>query len=178
MSLHDHFTLMASYNQWMNAKLYDAADKLSAAELLADKGAFFGSVFGTLNHLCVADRIWLQRFAKHPAQSALLEPIVALQRPTILNEMLFDHLTAMRAHRNWLDEIIVRWIGALSEDDLSQPLTYANTKGVVSSKGFAHLLTHFFNHQTHHRGQTTTLLSQAGIDVGVTDLLMVIPNED
>lgn len=178
MSLRDQFTLMAAYNRWMNEKVYAAADTLSAAELSADKGAFFGSVFGTLNHLCVGDRIWLKRFAtQHPAQFVTLEPIRALPMPTALTQLLFDDFTEIRAHRAWLDALIIDWIATVSDDDLQQPLAYTNTKGIAFTKRFAYVLQHFFNHQTHHRGQITTLLSQAGVDVGVTDLLALIPDE-
>lgn len=70
MELQPHFALMAFYNQWMNAKVYDAASKLTAAELNEERGAFFGSIFGTLNHIVVADTIWLKRFATHPSSTA------------------------------------------------------------------------------------------------------------
>ena len=74
-----HVVLMASYNEWMNARLYEAAGKLPAPELAADRGAFFKSVLGTLNHIVVADTAWLQRFATHPARYATLEPVRQLQ---------------------------------------------------------------------------------------------------
>lgn len=176
--LRDNFVLMASYNQWMNAKLYEAAGQLTASDLRADKGAFFGSVFGTLNHLCVGDRIWLRRFSKqHPANFSALHPIRELSLPAALNESLFESFSDMHAHREWLDGVIVGWVETLNEDDLQQPLSYTNTKGILFTKHFSYVLQHFFNHQTHHRGQVTTLLSQMGLDVGTTDLLTLIPNE-
>lgn len=178
MSMRDNFVLTASYNRWMNEKLYDAAGRLSAAELSADKGAFFGSLFGTLNHLCVGDRVWLKRFStQHPTPFASLDPIRELPTPTSLHQMLFDDFSDMQKHRVWLDDIIMQWIETINEDDLQQAVSYTNTKGIASTKNFAYLLMHFFNHQTHHRGQATTLLSQAGIDIGTTDLLALIPNE-
>ena len=67
-----------------------------------------------------------------------------------------------------------QFINELQEIDLSQSLTYTNTKGVSFSKPFSQLLLHLFNHQTHHRGQVTTLLNQMTIDIGETDLLMLI----
>ena len=71
------FLLMADYNQWMNTRLYDAAAKLSAAELERDRGAFFGSILGTLNHLAVTDIMWLQRFSAHPSNHRSLDPVRA-----------------------------------------------------------------------------------------------------
>ena len=169
--------LLAAYNEWMNDRLYAAADKLSAAELAAERKAFFGSIIGTLNHIVVADTIWLKRFATHPARHAALQPVLALPAPTALNQVLFAELAPLREHRRMLDGVIKAWAAALTEDDLRHVLHYANTKGVPAQRRFSGLVAHFFNHQTHHRGQASTLLFQAGVDVGVTDLLMLVPDE-
>jgi len=169
--------LMAAYNEWMNDKLYAAAGKLGAAALAADRKAFFGSIIGTFNHIVVADTIWLKRFALHPSRHAALDPVRALPAPAALDTVLFAELQALREHRRLLDAVIKAWAAALSEADLRHVLHYANTKGVAAQKRFGSLVLHFFNHQTHHRGQASTLLFQAGEDVGVTDLLMLIPNE-
>ena len=177
MELQPHFALMASYNQWMNAKVYDAASKLSAAELIEDRGAFFGSIFGTLNHIVVADTIWLKRFAAHPSSAATLAVMEPLPTPTHLNQRLFDDMQGLSAHRHWLDSVIINWVAALTNDDLDTLLSYHNTKGLASTRSYSRLINHFFNHQTHHRGQVSTLFSQAGIDTGVTDLLALIPDE-
>jgi uncharacterized damage-inducible protein DinB len=172
-----HVVLMAAYNEWMNAKLYAVAGKLPAAELAADRKAFFGSIIGTLNHLVVGDTIWLKRFATHPSNHAALDPIRALPAPAALNELLFTDFGNLLNHRKLLDGVINAWAAALTEEDLRHVLHYANTKGVAAQKRFSSLVAHFFNHQTHHRGQASTLLYQAGQDVGVTDLLALIPNE-
>lgn len=171
-----HLRLFADYNAWMNAKVYDTAARLPAQELAADRGAFFGSIIGTLNHLVIADTIWLKRFATHPAQHPALEPLRQAAIPSALNQILFAELPALRAHRDRLDATISAWIADLTEADIQHVLHYANTKGVSAQKQFGTLLIHFFNHQTHHRGQASTLLMQAGQDVGVTDLLALIPN--
>ncbi|MBL1269715.1 MAG: DinB family protein [Halomonas sp.] len=178
MELQPHFELMASYNKWMNTKVYDAASRLTTAELNEERGAFFGSIFGTLNHVVVADTIWLKRFAAHPASSArTLAVIVDLPAPQRLDELMFDDLEGLKAHRRWLDTVIINWVGALTDDDLSTTLSYHNTKGVASKRRYSSLILHFFNHQAHHRGQASTLFSQAGVDIGVTDLLALIPEE-
>lgn len=178
--LNQHFCLLASYNAWMNTKLYDAAVKLSPHELALDRGAFFGSILGTLNHLVVADTIWLQRFAHHPtqdaAQHAALDHVRQISSPAGLDEVLFTELALLRQRRTLLDGAISAWTAVLTAEDLAHNLGYANTKGVLNSKNMAALLLHLFNHQTHHRGQVTTLLAQAGVDVGVTDLVALIPN--
>jgi uncharacterized damage-inducible protein DinB len=172
-----HIVLMAAYNEWMNTRLYEAAERIPAEELAQDRDAFFGSIIGTLNHLVVTDTIWLKRFAAHPSNPKALDPVRALPQPMALNEIVFADLARLAQRRKVIDAAINAWAGALTQADLDHVLHYANTKGVKSQKRFSSLLTHFFNHQTHHRGQASTLLFQAGQDVGVTDLLALIPNE-
>jgi uncharacterized damage-inducible protein DinB len=172
-----HLQLMARYNQWMNDKLYAAAATLSQEQLFADNKAFFGSLFNTLNHLLAADIIWLKRFARHPAQWPALMPVLQLDDPQGLDKLLFNQLDTLTAQRQRLDRLIIDWSAELSDEDLNVTLHYANTAGAQHHRNFYGLLTHFFNHQTHHRGQATTLLSQVGVDVGSTDLLALIDNE-
>ena len=177
--MQQHIALLARYNAWMNTKLYDAAATLSQQALALDRGAFFGSILGTLNHIVVGDTLWLKRFATLPVQPAALatlEAVRQLPNPAGLDEVLFTDLTALRQRRTLLDEAISAWVAALTAADLAANLDYANTKGVAQNKPVDSLLLHFFNHQTHHRGQATTLLAQAGVDVGVTDLVALIPN--
>ena len=172
-----HIVLLASYNEWMNAKLYEAAAKLPAQELAADRGAFFRSIIGTLNHIVVADTLWLQRFATHPSGFAVLDPVRGQPVPSALDQVLFGDISELAGHRKMLDGVITQWAAQLKEEDLRHVLRYTNTRGIAGARRFSSLVMHFFNHQTHHRGQATTLLSQAGMDVGVTDLLALIPNE-
>lgn len=177
MTTCSHIVLMASYNEWMNAKLYEAAGKLSPQELAADRKAFFGSILGTLNHIVVGDTAWLKRFATHPAGYRSLDSVRRLPAPVSLDQIVFADFGALLTHRRMLDEVIKRWAAELAEADLPHVLHYANMKGIAGQMRFSSLVMHFFNHQTHHRGQATTLLHQAGHDVGVTDLLALIPNE-
>ncbi len=177
MNRTDQICLMAQYNAWMNAKLYAAAMRLPSEELSADRGAFFGSILGTLNHLAVGDTIWLKRFATHPANHVALEAIRNLPAPTGLDQPLFSDIQGLENHRKWLDQVITEWAHSLTEPELDHVLHYVNSQGVAGARNFFGLVLHFFNHQTHHRGQVTTLLSQAGVDVGVTDLLALMPNE-
>lgn len=178
MSIQSHFKMLAEYNEWMNRKLYETAARLAPDELARERGAFFGSIIGTLNHLVVTDTMWLKRFAAHPAHPPALEPVRALPMPSALNQILFTDLGDLAARRKLIDAAIKAWAEALTQADLDHVLDYANSKGIRSKKRMSRLVTHFFNHQTHHRGQATTLLSQAGQGVGTTDLLALIQNED
>jgi len=160
----------------MNKKLYAAAMDMPDTELAMNRGAYFRSILGTLNHIVVGDTLWLKRFAMHPADYSALEPVRRLPTPGALDEILFEDVRELATHRETLDAVICRWADSVGEGDLDYVLRYANSKGVYSERLFFSLLMHFFNHQTHHRGQVTTLLSQAGVDVGVTDLLAMIPD--
>lgn len=171
-------TLLARYNRWMNERLFEAAGKLDEAELTADKGAFFGSILGTLNHIAVADTIWLHRFAGHPARFAGLRDMAEFPRPSSLRQAIAPDLAGLLAYRQRLDGLITRWVAELRPEHLAASLAYTNMAGVSSSRNFGDVLQHFFNHQTHHRGQVSTLLFQSGADVGVTDLLALIPSAE
>jgi uncharacterized damage-inducible protein DinB len=172
------FVLLAEYNQWMNDKVYDTAARLGPEALAQDRGAFFGSIMGTLNHLVVADTIWLNRFCTLPGRAALLDEVLEWPKALALDERLFTDLDSMRGHRRRMDDLIRRWVATLTESDLDRVLAYRNTKGVPARRRLSGLLQHLFNHQTHHRGQVTTLLTQAGQDVGVTDLFALLPSEE
>ena len=173
----EHICLMAEYNEWMNAKLYEAAKGLSDEELGANRKAFFGSILGTLNHLIVGDTNWLKRFSTHPANYSSLVIVQNLPVPTSLDQMVFPDIGSLSIHRKMLDQTIMEWARSITDRDLDFVLSYSNTKNVAAKRNFFSLIMHFFNHQTHHRGQATTLLSQAGVDAGVTDMLMLIPDE-
>ncbi|MFK7828476.1 MAG: DinB family protein [Congregibacter sp.] len=176
MSILSHVRLMATYNQWMNRKVYQAAGSLSDEKLAEDRKAFFASILGTLNHLMIGDIIWLRRFSAHPAQHRTLNRLRDVELPQSLDEALYTVFSELSAEREALDDLIIQWCAELSQDDLQQTLYFKNMAGQQFAKPFAHVLLHLFNHQTHHRGQLTTMLSQEGLDVGVTDLLALIPD--
>jgi uncharacterized damage-inducible protein DinB len=169
--------LMATYNQWMNERVYAAAATLPPGVVAADRKAFFGSVLGTLNHLVNGDIIWLKRFADHPARYPALALMAELPLPVGLNEPRAPDLAGLAALRQRLDAAITAFAQEVRDADLDVVRNWTNRAGVTSNKRFDGVLTHFFNHQTHHRGQVTTLLSQEGVDVGTTDLIVLVPEE-
>lgn len=155
----EHAQLMADYNRWMNAKLYAAAAQLSDAERRADRGAFFKSIHGTLVHLLRADLAWYWRFTGRPLEG------------------LADHLArhddfaALRTQREALDAELQAWTARLTAAWLAADFTYFSIAyNAPYTRPAWVLVVHLFNHETHHRGQVTTLLTQLGIDIGETDL--------
>lgn len=174
MSDINQLVLLAEYNRLMNQRQFAAAAKLSVAELHEDKGAFFKSVIGTLNHILVGDIIWLKRFAAHPAHGSSLSFLRSLNKPASLDAMLHEELADLQAAREQLDAVLIDWTQQLTEQDLDACITYNNMAGAPFSKPLHSLIIHLFLHQTHHRGQVTTLLSQYGVDFGETDLIEII----
>jgi len=146
-----YFVTLARYNAWANRRLYDACAKLPEAEYMKPRPAFFGSLHGTLNHILVADRIWLARIARRPNPSLTLDQI------------LYGDLVALRVARAAEDDHIVNVVAAISPRALDQPLAYATTTGARQQTPLGLVLAHFFNHQTHHRGQAHGLLSQTAV---------------
>ena len=150
---------MALYNEWMNSRLYALCATLPEAELHADRGAFFRSIHATLNHIAYADLAFLSRFTGEPAEV----PELGVD--------LFGGFAALRRKRDAIDARLVAWTGSLTAEWLGQPLTYTSkVDGAVRTRPRWLLVMHLFNHQAHHRGQVTTLLSQCGLDMGSTDL--------
>ena len=167
----EHLKRFCVYNRDMNQKVYAAAAALPQSELMQDRGAFFGSIFGTLNHLVVADRIWLGRFAGDPRFAALAEVVTAIPAPDSLTRQMAATLPELLALRQQLDDELARLADLLTDAHLDSQLAYRNIQGVPMRKPVFAVLSHMFNHQTHHRGQISTLLFQAGQDIGVTDLI-------
>jgi len=156
---------MAAYNRWQNDSLYAAAASLSEADRQADRGAFFGSIAGTLTHILWGDRIWLNRFADHdaPARNTFAD--------SIAEESSWPDLAAAR---HATDDFIEQWARQLSDEDLNSNLTWYSrlTKHDVS-KPLSLVVVHFFNHQTHHRGQVHAMLTAAGATPADTDLILL-----
>lgn len=176
MTTTSHFARLATYNEWMNRKLYGAAAALPAERLHEDRGAFFGSIFGTLNHLVIADLIWFKRIASGVPGLASLRGLDGLPRPASLDQRLCATLPELDALRVQLDAAILAFSAEVSPAQLDGAFTWTSMKGVASTKRLGDVLLHVFNHQTHHRGQATTLFSQLGVDVGPTDLLLLLPD--
>ncbi len=171
-ALVENYRFLARYNHWFNQRLYDACEQLTDEERKRDRGAFFGSIHHSLTHLVMADRMWLHRFARQEQAFASLDAdALALPPGTDYTSDLHPDWQDLKGNRERVDAVIEAWLAEMQPEFLVSAMRYANTKGVLRNHPAWMALTHFFNHQTHHRGQTTTLLTQVGIDVGVTDLI-------
>ncbi|HKI98104.1 MAG TPA: DinB family protein [bacterium] len=157
-----HFRRMAQYSTRANAILYAACARLPDAERKRERPAFFRSIHGTLNHILVGDRIWLARFAGREVPS------------TGLDAILYEDFDALHAARTAEDARIEALAAGLTPDFLAGSIRYVNNEGKPYDDPVAVLLAHFFNHQTHHRGQVHGLLSHAGVPTPVLDLHRVL----
>jgi uncharacterized damage-inducible protein DinB len=155
----DYVVTMARYNAWMNESLYRVCAEMSDAERKKDRGGFFKSIHGVLNHLVLVDIYWLGWFTGNPPNFPSLDA------------ELYADFDALRTERVRLDAEIERWAASLTEAQLAGDVVFRSMTLKVDRKlSLWHAVIHYFNHQTHHRGQATTLLTQAGKDIGVTDL--------
>jgi uncharacterized damage-inducible protein DinB len=159
MHFRNNFELMARYNQWMNENVYRVCAAIPDELRKKDLGAFFKSVHGTLNHLLYGDKSWMGRFTNEPS------PV------TVIGQELHADFEQLRAERTVMDRKIIAWSKTLSPQWLDAPFTYtSNVDRKTRTLPTSALVMHMFNHQTHHRGQVTTLLKQLGHDPGNTDI--------
>ena len=155
---------MASYNRWQNGSIYEAADALDEKQRNEDRGAFFGSLHTTIAHILWADRVWMNRFAGTPATD--LEDDQG-------KGIAYQDWQVLKADRVNFDETILSWASDLDEAWLEADFTWWNTTHTRKSTRPAwRLVAHFFNHQTHHRGQAHALLTAFGSFTQSTDLLV------
>ncbi len=162
-SLKSQFTMFARYNAWANQRLYAAAAALSDAAYRANGGAFFGSVHGTLNHILVGDRIWMRRFTGEGPTYTDLDAVPC------------GDLATLRTEREAEDARISAWVDGLDDERLAGTLSYRTIVNPQEiTQPLAPALAHFFNHQTHHRGQVHALLTGIGGRAAAPSLDMII----
>jgi uncharacterized damage-inducible protein DinB len=157
---------MAAYNEEMNRRLYAAASRLSDEERRRDRGAFWHSIHGTLNHLLYGDRAWMARFAGWPPPSVKLKE----------SDGLIADFATLSAARTEADRDFSAWAAQVTDAWLGEMMHWhsnAANRDLATPRSL--LVTHLFNHQTHHRGQAHALITAAGQDTGDTDLFLLVP---
>lgn len=160
--MHGQFATFARYNAWANRRLYDACAQLSDAEYRRQRGAFFGSIHRTLDHILFVDRLWFGRIVGQP--SGLTDP----------GQPLYECRSELRAAREEEDKNIVAIVDAIAAPDIDKDLNYTTMEGGKRSTRLSLVLSEAFNHQTHHRGQVHTMLTQAGVKAPELDLILYL----
>jgi uncharacterized damage-inducible protein DinB len=162
----EYVRLMAAYNSEMNRRLYAAAGRLTDAERRVDRGAFWGSVQGTLSHLVWGDTVWMSRFAGWPKA-----PVSQAGSARMIEDW-----GELSATRELYDADIERWAASVDADWLAGDFTwFSGAAEQQFTRPRAGRIVHFFNHQTHHRGQVHAMLTAAGERTGDTDIFLVVP---
>ena len=162
MSAKSHYQDFAAYNQWANQRVYDVVSRLPVEVYKCDRGMFFNSFEGTLNHLVITDLMWLYRMTGEG------------DYPQKLDEIIYDDFEGLREARVKLDQRIIEYASGLEADDFGRVLSYMTVSyGAMESK-LSETLAHFFNHQTHHRGQIHNCLSQIDIDPPPLDYMLFL----
>lgn len=160
-----YFRRLARYNGWANRRLFAAAGKLDATAWEAPRSGFFGSLQKTLNHILVADRIWLARFERRDHAIRALD------------QLLHPDFPALKRAREAEDAGIIGFLDRLPETQLAGELAYANMEGQAKRLPLGSALAHFFNHQTHHRGQAHAMLSGTTVPPPSLDLLYFLAED-
>jgi uncharacterized damage-inducible protein DinB len=162
----------ARYNRWMNGKVYAAAARLTDEERKRDRGAFFGSIHNVMNHILVADRIWLGRLAGRVPEPGF----IGVDGIKKLDQEIASGFDELRRERDITDAAIDVCANTLTTDSLAGTFRMVRN-GEPRDVPLWWAVTQLFNHQTHHRGQITTLLFQAGQDPGATDIFAMLNEE-
>jgi uncharacterized damage-inducible protein DinB len=157
-----HFQRMAAYNRWANARLFEAAGKLPPEAFAAPRSGFFPSLLKTLNHILVGDTVWMGRL--DGAGSSI----------TSLDQILHTDLAALTAARIAMDNRIVAFVDAVAPARLAEDLVYRTVAGDPMRTQVTQVLAHFFNHQTHHRGQAHAMLSSTDVAPPSLDLILFL----
>lgn len=162
MEAADHYRMLAYYNRIANERLYEKVAQLDDAEYRKPRQGSFGSIHALLNHILLGDRIWMARFQGGGRTTPSL------------NTVLFDEFSALRSARTEEDRLIESFFASLDESFFERPLSYVNSLGKSCADQPAMAVVHFFNHQTHHRGQIHVMLSQTSVAPPSLDLHRIV----
>ena len=168
------FPQLARYNRWMNERVYAAAATLSDEERRRDLGAFFGSIHLTLTHLLICDRAWLARLRGDRNEYVFCDAAGKPLEVKGFSDDVYPDFAALTRERRVTDGRLADWASSLDQAGLASEIVYKDSKGMTHRHALWLAVIHVFNHQTHHRGQVTTLLKQLGRDPGVTDLIALL----
>jgi len=158
--MRDYFHRFALYNRWANARLYEAVGRLTPEAFVAPRSGFFPSIMRTLNHILVADKVWLSRLTGQP------------HGLTALDQVIHESFSALNAERAIEDKRIIACVEGIGDEAFGQMLRYRTmTDGKETETEIGATLTHLFNHQTHHRGQVHAMLSSTDVSPPPRDFI-------
>lgn len=165
---------MSLYNQRMNAQLMDCCLTLSNDIIEKETHSFFPNIVSYWNHILFGDLILLGRLASNSIAQLSLKDLSEFPSPKSPKDIYHNQLSDLAVLRKKVDELIVQYCRILTEEDCDKYITYTTTEGDSMTKAVADITQHIFNHQTHHRGQLTCVLSQFGVNYGCMDLPVIV----
>lgn len=174
MSLIKNFRMLALYNQRVNEQLLEVCAELPNDILNTDTKSFFPTIIDYWNHILFGDLILLGRIAANEVAGLSKEDFSSFPTPKSPTDNYFTTIKDIAALRAKFDELLISYCNSLIESDIKKIITYTTTEGEVMTKAVADITQHIFNHQTHHQGQLTCVLSQFGADYGCMDLPVIV----
>ena len=175
MDLSSNFRILAVYNQRMNQQLISVCEQLSYEQLHSETNSFFPTVMAHWNHILFGDLIMLQRLVANDMVSMDSQVLELLPTAKSVDDIFVETLDELRSIRKTVDEIYVQITAEFGNTDYDREVCYVTTEGQELVRNLGEFCQHIFNHQTHHRGQLTCILSQFGLDFGCTDLPVIVP---
>ena len=169
----EQFLLLAKYNRWMNQSIYKTCLAMGQDNVDKNQDSFFPSISKTLNHLLLGDLVWLYRCSGDKGVMKFVDGDGHDFKIKSLNQVVFSKLEELWEKRQGIDNDIVKYVESLNADQVNESVEYRSTDGCLHTKDLGTILTHWFNHQTHHRGQITALIHQQGYEFGTTDLILI-----
>lgn len=176
MGLVNNFKVMALYNQRVNHSLLACCETLPVDVLHKETQSFFPTIVSYWNHLLFGDLILLGRLAALNLTDLSPETLKTFPEPFSPQDQYFSELSEIKVVREALDNVIIKFCDSLTEQTCQKIVRYTTTEGDEVTKVIGDVVQHIFNHQTHHRGQLTCVLSQFGVDYGCMDLPVIVPN--
>lgn len=167
-------TMMARYNQRMNSQLLSVCAGLPQKQLHRDTGSLFSSILDYWNHIMFGDLVLLARMRAQNINASKLQSLDHFPTAISPQDRYYDNLEDFTIHRRKLDDTLHNWCKTLTTEDINSVLSYQSTQGDHVSQKAIDIIHHIFQHQTHHRGQLTCLLSLVGVDYGCTDLPVIV----
>lgn len=174
MGLANNFKMMAHYNQRINNQLMDLCLSLPEHKLNQETHSFFPNIINYWNHILFGDLILMRRIADQNLAGLSLNRFEELPTPSSPTDIYSSSLSDFSLLRDKVDRLILEFCLGLSEQECEFVFSYTTTEGQQITKSLADVLQHLFNHQTHHRGQLTCVLSQFDIDYGCMDLPVIV----
>lgn len=174
MSLIKNFRMLARYNLRVNSQLMQVSIALPQAQLTTDTRSFFSNIVDYWNHLLFGDLILLRRLAANNLGMLSQQSFVGLPLAKSPADVYATDIHELKELRRKVDLLLLKFCDNLNDDEVENMITYTTTEGEIISKLAADIIQHLFNHQTHHRGQLTCVLSQFGVDYGCMDLPVIV----